>query len=64
MVEVLPDAVSAIIEMANGKKRKVEFNYGSSFLSQSSRAAYVPKTGQSITFEDYQGKRNTVSLLW
>jgi hypothetical protein len=64
MVEVLPNAVSAIIEMSNGKKRKVEFNYGSSFLSQSSRTAYVPKSGQSITFEDYQGKTTTVSLLW
>ena len=36
-IRIMPDDVSAMVTLKNGQKRKEEFYYGSSFLSQSSR---------------------------
>ena len=52
----LPTDVSAELIFADGKKQKVEFYYGSGFLSQSSRKIRVPKAVREIVIHDYAGK--------
>ena len=42
----------ALIKWTNGQQRKVEFYYGNSYLSQSSRSIAVPKGAVSITVVD------------
>jgi enediyne biosynthesis protein E4 len=47
---------TAIETLKNGKKRKVEVYYGSSFLSQSSRSLLVTNQINSIKVYEYTGK--------
>jgi len=42
VLKVLPDDAYAEIIFTSGKKRKQEFQYGSSYLSQSSRVLVIP----------------------
>ncbi|MBS1505474.1 MAG: VCBS repeat-containing protein [Bacteroidetes bacterium] len=56
-----PDDASATIEF-NGKKQKIEFYYGSGFLSQSSRIVFLPEGIQNITVVDFKGKSRKVTL--
>ena len=50
------DAV--VIEvLKNGKKRRTEINYGTSFLSQSSRSILLSSMVKSVEVIDYQGER-------
>ena len=44
-------------KLKNGKTRKVEIGYGTSFLSQSSRSVLYSSTIKSMEAVDYQGKR-------
>jgi hypothetical protein len=46
----------ATIKWANGQQRKVEFYYGNSYLSQSSRTIVVPKGAVSIKVVDRQNQ--------
>ena len=48
---------SGMISLKNGKKRKVEFYYGTSFLSQSSRSLLISSHFKAIELIDFQGKR-------
>jgi enediyne biosynthesis protein E4 len=50
------DAV-VLEHLKNGKTRKVEVSYGTSFLSQSSRSILLSPTVKSVEVLDYQGKR-------
>lgn len=50
----------AIIQFKNGAKRKVEFYYGSSFLSQSARFFLVTPGMKSAKITTYKGKTSTV----
>lgn len=52
-----PNDRTGVITLKNGKKRKVEFNYGTSFLSQSSRSLLLSPNINSIEILDYQGKK-------
>ena len=45
----------------NGEKQRVEFYYGSGYLSQSSRSIRVPKGVKEIVVYDYQGKSRKIS---
>ena len=44
-------------KLKNGKTRKVEIGYGTSFLSQSSRSVLLSPNIKSMEVVDYQGKR-------
>jgi hypothetical protein len=43
--------------LKNGKTRKVEVGYGTSFLSQSSRSILLSPNVKSVEVVDYQGKK-------
>lgn len=51
-------AVAAELLLDNGKKRKVEFPYGTSFLSQSARAVIKTKTIRQISWVDARGNKH------
>ncbi|HYW35114.1 MAG TPA: VCBS repeat-containing protein [Balneolaceae bacterium] len=51
---------SAVIHFKDGKKRKVEFHYGSSFLSSSGRFIAVTPEMKSASITTYKGKTRTV----
>ena len=48
-IKLQPDDSYGIIELKNGKKRKVEFYYGSTFISQDSRQFKIPNEAIKIT---------------
>ena len=48
---------TGMISLKNGKKRKIEFYYGTSFLSQSSRSLLISNHYKAIELIDFQGKR-------
>jgi hypothetical protein len=56
------DDVSAVIKYKNGKTRKQEFYYGSSFLSQSSRFLSVNDGILSIEVTDEKDKKRNLLL--
>jgi hypothetical protein len=56
LLPVQPNDASAIIEYANGQKRKEEFYYGNSFLSQSARFISYNEKVKMITIIDQKGQ--------
>ena len=56
LLPLQPNDASAIIEYANGKKRKEEFYYGNSFLSQSARFISFNEQVKLITIIDQKGQ--------
>ena len=48
-------------KLKNGKTRKVEIGYGTSFLSQSSRSILLSPNVKSVEVVDFQGKRRNLS---
>lgn len=50
----------AAVTLANGAKHKVEFYYGSGYLSQSSRAWRIPKGTVEFTVYDFKGNSRVV----
>ncbi|MES2733724.1 MAG: VCBS repeat-containing protein [Bacteroidota bacterium] len=48
--------------IVHGKKRRQEFYYGSTYLSQSSRLWRIPKGATSAVVFDYMGKRRNILL--
>jgi hypothetical protein len=60
-VPILPDDVYATIRYKNGKTRKEEFYYGSSFLSQSSRFLDLGGDVAGATVTDSRGKSREVT---
>lgn len=54
--------VSAVLELTNGKFQKMEFPFGSSFLSQSSRFIPLNKTIKKIEMVDYAGRKRRIAL--
>ncbi len=55
-----PDDFSADITFKDGKKRRVEFYYGSTYLSQSSRTFPVEKNMDKITITNFKGMKRKV----
>jgi hypothetical protein len=55
-----PDDFSADIISNDGKKRRVEFYYGSTYLSQSSRTFPVEKNMVKIIITNFKGVKRTV----
>jgi hypothetical protein len=59
-LSILPTDISAIIEYKNGSKRKEEFYFGQSFLSQSGRFVVKNKNIKSITVTDVKGNKRII----
>ncbi|WP_310590357.1 VCBS repeat-containing protein [Dyadobacter sp. NIV53] len=51
---------SALIKLKNGKTRREEMNYGSSFLSQSSHQLFLPATVESVEVINSKGNRRKI----
>lgn len=56
LVAVAPADEYCIVDFGNGKKQKLELNYGSSFLSQGSRFISLAATAKKCTIVNNQGK--------
>lgn len=52
----------ALIEYSNGSKQRVEFYFGSGYLSQSSRSVIVPRNASQMTVYNQKGKSRLISL--
>lgn len=60
-ITLKPDDFSAEIQYQDGSKRRVEFQYGDTYLSQSSRRLPVEKNVKKITVTNFQGKQREVN---
>jgi hypothetical protein len=58
----LQDEVYAIVEFAGDQKRKVEFYYGSGYMSQSSRSFTPPPQTKAIRFYNSRGLSRTLQV--
>ncbi len=59
-INLKPDDFCADIIYANNKKRRVEFYYGSTYLSQSSRKILLDKDAVKITITNFKGLKREV----
>ena len=57
VVALKPDTEYAIIELANGKKRKEEFYIGNGYLSSSSRVIVKNGSISNVTISDGKNKK-------
>jgi hypothetical protein len=62
LIPLQPLDVSALVIYKNGKKQKREANYGSSFLSQSSRFLNVDNNVASVEIKDTKGNMRKINL--
>jgi hypothetical protein len=62
IITARPDDQFADIEFVDGKHQRIEFNYGSSFLSQGSRFISLNPKVKKCTIVNSQGQRREVSL--
>ena len=60
LIPVFANETSAVIEYKNGIKRKQEFYFGSSFLSQSNRSILKDDKIKSITIKDSKGSSRVI----
>ncbi|WP_379840543.1 FG-GAP-like repeat-containing protein [Larkinella bovis] len=61
-IRLKPTDVSATLTDANGKKQKLEFYYGQSFLSQTAREIALGKHVNSLEITDSKGQKRMVTL--
>ncbi|MEP6683599.1 MAG: VCBS repeat-containing protein [Parafilimonas sp.] len=62
IIDVLPDDVSVMILYNDRRKQKIEFNYGSSFLSQSGRFFELPDNVKSYTITNSKNISRKISI--
>jgi hypothetical protein len=62
VIPLEPDDAYAEVTFADGKKRRHECYYGSTYLSQSTRTLCLPATAASVSVISYRGKRRQVNL--
>jgi hypothetical protein len=62
IIRVLPSDMYALVKFKNGSSGKIEFYYGSSFLSQSGRFIKVNDTMQKITIFNTKGESRDLVL--
>ena len=60
ILEILPDDAFADIVFADGKTRKHEFNYGSSYLSQSTRILALTSDMKEVHVTNMKGQRRKI----
>ena len=61
VLEVKPLESSAEIFYQDGRKQKIEFYYGSGYLSQSGRKILLPRSFKEIVIYDYAGKSRKIT---
>ena len=61
-IKLSPDDAAAEMIFTNGLKRKQEFEYGSSYLSQSSRVFIVPQNVKEVHIINMKGEKRTQAL--
>ena len=61
-IPLLPDDVAADITLSNNKIQRHEINYGSSFLSQSSRFLNISPGSRSVTIINSKGNRRVINF--
>jgi hypothetical protein len=59
-IDLKPDDFSADIIYKDGTKQKMEFYYGSSYLSQSSRKFLVPADATSVRVTNFKGEKRKI----
>ena len=59
-IDLKEDDFYADIKYKDGSKRRVEFYYGSTYLSQSSRKLQIEKTVEKITITNFKGNKREV----
>jgi len=59
-INLKPDDFCADILYKDGKKRRIEFYYGSTYLSQSSRTFFIEKEAARITVTNFKGGKREV----
>ncbi|UII78711.1 VCBS repeat-containing protein [Flagellimonas sp. CMM7] len=59
-IDISEDSMNAIITFTNGKKQKLEFQYGSGYLSQNSRRLFINDKIEQIEITNYKGITKTV----
>ncbi len=59
-INLNPDDFSADIVFKDNRKSRVEFYYGSTFLSQSSRRLPIDKNVVKVTITDFKGNKREV----
>lgn len=62
IIKVLPSDTYAVVKFKNGNSGKIEFYYGSSFLSQSARFIKVNDKMQTLTIFNSRGEKREVNL--
>lgn len=62
IVPLRPSDAWAVVTLQNGKSRRQEFYYGSTYLSQSSRTLAVPTGAQAVKIYDFNGRNRQVVL--
>jgi len=60
-IKLSPNDFSADITYGDNKKRRIEFYYGSSFLSQSSRKLKMDKNIVKIVITDFKGNKREIN---
>lgn len=60
-ITLKPDDFSAEIQYKDGSKRRVEFQYGDTYLSQSSRRVPFEKNVKKIIVTNFQGKKRELN---
>lgn len=61
-VKIKPDDIYAVVTLKNGKKRKIEFYFGYSFLSQSGRTLFVDSTVSAIEITNLKLEKRIIPL--
>jgi len=59
-IALKPDDFYADVIYKDGKKRRIEFYYGSTYLSQSSRTLPIDKNYKAITITNYKGIKRKI----
>ncbi|MBD0332562.1 MAG: hypothetical protein ICV66_07895, partial [Chitinophagaceae bacterium] len=62
-IAVQPDDRAAILSLNAGKFQRYELNFGSSFLSQSSRFLNIPLQAKTVTIINAKGEKRTINLI-
>ncbi|MEO7394854.1 MAG: FG-GAP-like repeat-containing protein, partial [Chitinophagaceae bacterium] len=60
IIIIRPDEITAIINLKNGQKRKEEFGYGSSFISQSARFIQLNPAIESIEIRNNKNQKRVI----
>ncbi|CAN5575022.1 VCBS repeat-containing protein [soil metagenome] len=61
-INIEPMDARADIEFTNGQKQRVEFYYGNTYLSQSSRTMTIDENVSSLIIYDFTGKGRNINL--